>query len=89
MSAHTWNGQQRRWSRRSATLARLCGVYPELSGHLLRVTPTRHWLEWQDWANPVLRQPFEVRSGQLHVPDVPGNGLDWDEDAVARYRAEP
>jgi len=64
-------------------------LYPELSGHLLRVTPTRHWLEWQDWANPVLEQPFEVRSGKLQLRDVPGNGLDWDEDAVARYRAEP
>jgi mandelate racemase len=64
-------------------------LYPEVSGHLLRVTPTRHWLEWQDWANPVLKQPFEVRSGQLQLPDVPGNGLDWDEDAVAHYRAEP
>ena len=64
-------------------------LYPEVSGHLLRVTPTRHWLEWQDWAHPVLAAPFEVRSGQLHLPDVPGNGLEWDEDAVAHYRAEP
>ena len=30
-----------------------------------------------------------VRSGALHLPDVPGNGLEWDEDAVAHYRAEP
>ena len=62
-------------------------LYPEVSGHLLRVTPTRHWLEWQDWAHPVLARPFEVRSGQLHLPDVPGNGLEWDEDAVAHYAA--
>jgi mandelate racemase len=63
-------------------------LYPEVSGHLLRVTPTRQWLEWQDWAHPVLAQPFEVRSGALHVPDVPGNGLEWDEDAVTHYQAE-
>jgi mandelate racemase len=63
-------------------------LYPEVSGHLLRVTPTRHWLEWQDWAHPVLAHPFEVRSGQLHMPDVPGNGLDWDESAVAHYQVE-
>jgi L-alanine-DL-glutamate epimerase-like enolase superfamily enzyme len=36
----------------------------------------------------VLARPFEVRSGELHLPDVPGNGLAWDEDAVAHYRAE-
>jgi mandelate racemase len=63
-------------------------LYPEVSGHLLRVTPTGQWLEWQDWAHPVLERPFEVRSGELHLPDVPGNGLDWNEDAVAHYAAE-
>ena len=63
-------------------------LYPEVSGHLLRVTPTGQWLEWQDWAHPVLARPFEVRSGQLHLPDVPGHGLEWDEDAVARYQVE-
>jgi len=78
----------------AAALASVAGIpmsshlYPEVSGHLLRVTPTRHWLEWQDWAHPVLAHPFEVRSGELHLPDVPGNGLEWDEDAVTRYRAE-
>jgi mandelate racemase len=61
-------------------------LYPEVSGHLLGVTPTRHWLEWQDWAHPVLARPFEVRDGLLYLPDVPGNGLHWDEDAVARYQ---
>jgi mandelate racemase len=63
-------------------------LYPEVSGHLLRVTPTGQWLEWQDWAHPVLARPFEVRSGQLHLPDVPGNGLEWDEDAVAHYQVD-
>ena len=60
-------------------------LYPEVSAHLLRVTPTRQWLEWQDWADPVLSRPFEVTGGQVIVPDVPGNGLEWDEAAVARY----
>jgi mandelate racemase len=63
-------------------------LYPEVSGHLLRATPTRHWLEWQDWAHPVLAHPFEVRSGQLYPPDTPGNGLEWDESAVAHYQVE-
>jgi mandelate racemase len=64
-------------------------VYPEVSGHLLRITPTGQWLEWQDWAHPVLARPFKVSSGRLHLPDVPGNGLDWDEGAVTRYQAVP
>jgi mandelate racemase len=63
-------------------------LYPEVSGHLLRVTPTGQWLEWQDWAHPVLARPFEVRDGHLHLPGVPGNGLEWDEDAVAHFQAD-
>ncbi len=63
-------------------------LYPEVSGHLLRNTPTRQWLEWQDWAHPVLAHPFEVRDGLLHLPDVPGNGLQWDDEAVARYATD-
>ena len=60
-------------------------LYPEFSAHLLRVSETAHWLEWQDWANPVLRDPYPARGGALHIPDTPGAGLEWDEAAVARY----
>lgn len=77
-----------------AAIAHVTGVpmsshlYPEISGHLMRATPTAHWLEWQDWAHPVLAEPFAVRDGHLYLPDVAGNGLDWDEEAVSRYRLE-
>jgi L-alanine-DL-glutamate epimerase-like enolase superfamily enzyme len=38
------------------------------------------WLvEWQDWSNPILQQPYEVHDAKLHIPDVPGVGLEWDE----------
>ena len=39
-------------------------------------------------AHPVLARPFEVRAGHLHLPDTPGNGLEWDEDAVAHFQAD-
>ncbi len=61
-------------------------LYPEFSAHLLRVSETAHWLEWQDWANPVLKDPYPVHSGAVHIPDCPGVGLAWDEAAVARYQ---
>jgi mandelate racemase len=60
-------------------------LYPEIAAHLMRVTDTAHWLEWQDWANPILSEPFEVNDGYLLVPDRPGQGIAWDEKAVARY----
>ncbi|MHC1563642.1 enolase C-terminal domain-like protein [Actinomycetospora sp. C-140] len=60
-------------------------LYPEITSHLMAVTPTGAWLEWQDWAHPILTAPFEVRDGHLHPPATPGNGLAWDEPAVSRY----
>ena len=51
---------------RAAALAGAAGIemsshlYPEISAHLLRVTETGHWLEWQDWAHPILAEPFRL-----------------------------
>ena len=60
-------------------------LYPEVAAHLMRVTDTAHWLEWQDWADPVLAEPFELNNGQLTVPDRPGHGIAWNEKAVAKF----
>ncbi len=60
-------------------------LFPEFSAHLLAVTPTCHWLEYMDWANSILQQPFEVKNGQVVIPDVPGVGMTWNEDAVKKY----
>jgi mandelate racemase len=61
-------------------------LYPEVAATLLRVTETAHWLEWQDWAYPILAEPFALANGELTVPDRPGSGIEWDEKAVARMR---
>jgi mandelate racemase len=60
-------------------------LYPEMAAHLMRVTDTAHWLEWQDWADPILSEPFELNDGQLLVPNKPGQGIEWDEKAVAKF----
>ena len=60
-------------------------LYPEIAAHLLRVTDTAHWLEWQNWAYPILSEPFGINNGHLIVPDRPGQGIEWDERAVARF----
>lgn len=60
-------------------------LYPEMAAHLMRVTDTAHWLEWQDWADPILAEPFQLKDGHLVVPDRPGQGIEWDEKAVARF----
>ncbi len=51
----------------------------------MRVTDTAHWLEWQDWADPILAEPFPIEDGHLMVPDKPGQGIEWNEKAVARF----
>jgi mandelate racemase len=76
---------------RAAAIAGAAGIpmsthlYPEVGAHVMRVTETAHWLEWQDWADPILQRPYEVRGGLLHIPDIPGVGLEWNEDAVSRH----
>jgi mandelate racemase len=76
---------------RAASIAGAAGIpmsthlYPEMSAHLMRVTDTAHWLEWQDWADPILAEPFRLDNGHLVVPDRPGQGIAWDEKAVAKF----
>jgi mandelate racemase len=78
--------------RRAAELAASKGIrmsshlYPEVSASLLAVTPTAHWLEYVDWANAIVEEPLRIVDGKAVVPDRPGNGLTWDEDAVRKYR---
>src|SRR6202040_2705799 len=80
--------------QRAAAIAAAAGIpisthlYPEVAAHVMRVSETAHWLEWQDWANPILQQPYEVRAGKLQIPDVPGVGLEWDEKAVVAHLAD-
>ena len=72
---------------RAAALAQAAGMemsshlFPEVSAHLLAATPTCHWLEFVDWAGPILTQPLQVRDGMVLPPEK----LLWDESAVARY----
>jgi mandelate racemase len=78
---------------RAAAMAGTAGVpmsthlYPEVGAHVMRVTETAHWLEWQDWADPILQKPYDIKDGRLHIPDVPGVGLEWNEDAVKANHA--
>ena len=76
---------------RAAALAQAAGIemsshlFPEASAHLLAVTPTSHWLEFVDWAAPVLEEPLALRTGRVQAPERPGLGMRWDEKAVKRY----
>ena len=76
---------------RAAALAESAGLplcshlLPEISAHLLAVSPTSHWLEYVDWANPILEEPLRVEDGHALSLAASGVGITWDEESVRRY----
>ena len=82
--------------QRAAALASAAGIemsshiFPEVSAHLLAATPTCHWLEYVDWAAPILAEPLRIVDGLAQVPDRPGSGVAWDRtpsNAIASHEA--
>ena len=79
---------------RAAAIAGTAGVpvsthlYPEVAAHVMRVTETSHWLEWQNWADPILNKPYDISESYLHIPNTPGVGLEWNEEAVSAHLIE-
>ncbi len=77
---------------RAATLADAAQVrvsshlYPDISAHMLALTPTRHWLEHVDWADPILAQPGRVTNGSFIAGAQAGSGIAWHPD-LARHLA--
>ena len=76
---------------RTAALAGAAGIplsshlFPEISAHLLAVSPTRHWLEYVDWATPILEKQLEIEHGYATIPDEAGIGISWDMEAVQHF----
>jgi len=60
-------------------------LFPEISAHLLAASPTGHWLEYVDWAEPILQAPVQIANGQAVAADAPGCGIAWNEAEVERH----
>jgi len=58
-------------------------AYPEISTHLLRVTPTAYRLEYTDQLNAIMRNRVRIVQGHAVFADVPGTGIEWDEARIA------
>ena len=56
---------------------------PDYSAHVLAATPTRHWLEYMDWAQDLLVDPLLPVKGFTTPRDTPGTGVEWNERAIA------
>lgn len=78
--------------QQAASLAAAKGIrlsshlFPEVSAHLLAVTPTQHWLEYVDWAVPILEEPLHVTGGDVTPSNQPGTGIRWNREAVKRFQ---
>ncbi len=59
-------------------------LWPEISVQLMCVTPTAHWLEYANWWNPIMSEPTHIENGMAMAGSA-GTGVDWDEEAVARF----
>jgi mandelate racemase len=76
---------------RTAALAEPSGlplnshIFPEVSAHLLAASPTAARLEYLDTAGAILKDSIRIEDGHAVVPEGPGIGLAWDEEAVERY----
>ncbi len=62
-----------------------CHLFPDLSVHLLAVTPTCHWVEFVDWAEAIRLTPVPRQDGCMIIEEKPGFGLEWDEGALTGY----
>ena len=64
---------------RAAAIAGSAGIpmsthlYPEVAAHVMRVTETAHWLEWQDWADPICSSLRDQR----RAPAYSGRARRW------------
>jgi len=55
---------------------------PDYSAHVLAATPTKHWLEFMDWGQDLLRDPLLPVKGYTTPRDAPGTGVEWNEQAI-------
>jgi mandelate racemase len=55
---------------------------PDFSAHLLAATPTRHWLEYMDWAQELTQNPTVPEAGFVRPKETPGAGIEWNERAI-------
>lgn len=85
--------------RRIAALAAAHNVplaphwFADLHVHLVAATPNATWVEY--FTNTkvlnfmrLLKSRLQVRDGQLVLPAGPGLGIDWDEEAIARWSVD-
>ena len=60
-------------------------LFTEVSAQLAAASPGVVWLEYQPWWSPILAAPIGLDDGAVAVSELPGFGIELDEDAVRSY----
>lgn len=63
-------------------------LFPEVGVHLVAAAPTGLIQEHMPWADAILKEPLQLRNGQIELSDKPGVGIEFDRAAVAKYAVE-
>ena len=61
-------------------------VFPEISIHMLAATPSGLFLEYVSWWEVLFVETPKLVDGGMRPFDTPGLGLDFNFDAVERFR---
>ena len=59
--------------------------YKEFDVHLSASLPNLIAIEWFDWIDPLLVHPLQLRNGMAVVPDGPGFGSEFRQDAIDEF----
>jgi L-alanine-DL-glutamate epimerase-like enolase superfamily enzyme len=61
-------------------------VFHEISVHMAAAAPNASWLEYVPWWDRLFREPVAIVDGTATPPDRPGLGLEFDWNAIDRFR---
>lgn len=61
-------------------------LFPEFAIHLLPVVKNAEKMEWMSWASPLFKNPLQCVDGRVRTPRGVGFCLEWDEEAIFKYR---
>jgi L-talarate/galactarate dehydratase len=62
-------------------------VMPEILVHLVAACPNGLTVEYMPWMLALYEETPAIDKGELVLPDKPGLGLKFDEEAIARFKA--
>ena len=63
-------------------------LVPEFLCHAMAAIPNGIYTEYMPWSLPLYKEPPEIEDGELVLPQTPGLGLEFDEDAIHLYRMD-